>query len=64
MNSDGPDIGNGNGSPSVLTSSQSQVSMASDVHENIDLDETEQSLLEVQALKKHISVFQHKISKS
>ena len=46
MSSDGPDIiGNGTGSPSVLTSSQ--VSMASDVHENIDLDETEQSLLEV-----------------
>lgn len=57
-------MGNGAGSPSVLTSSQSQVSMTSDVHENIDLDETEQSLLEVQALKKHISVFERKIAKT
>jgi len=40
--------------------------MASDVyvHENIDLDETEQSLIEVQALKKHISIFEGKIAKS
>ena len=49
---------------SITTSSASQLSNASDVHENIDLDEAEQSLLEVHALKKHISIFQSKISKS
>ena len=38
--------------------------MASDVqNENIDFDETEQSLLEVQTLQKHISVFEDKIAK-
>ena len=47
-----------------ITSSASQLSIASDVHENIDLDETEQSLLEVQTLKKHISIFKNKIQKS
>ena len=47
-----------------ITTSNSQLSIASDVHENIDLDETEQSLLEVQMLKKHISIFQNKIQKS
>ena len=45
-------------------SSQSQVSMASELHENIDLDETEQSLMEVAALRKHISLFESKITKS
>ena len=44
---------------SITTSSASQLSNASDVHENIDLDEAEQSLLEVHALKKHISIFQN-----
>ena len=35
-----------------------------DVHENIDLDETEQSLLEVKMLQKHIGVFEGKIARS
>ena len=47
-----------------MTSSESQLSIESDVHENIDLDETEQSLLEVHALKKHISIFENEISQS
>lgn len=49
-----------------MASSQSQASMASDVYvqENIDFDETEQSLIEVQTLKKHISIFEEKIAKS
>ncbi len=49
-----------------MASSQSQASMASDVYvqENIDFDETEQSLIEVQTLKKHISIFEEKITKS
>lgn len=45
-------------------SSASQVSMGEEVYENIDIDETEQSLLEVQMLKKHISLFEVKIGKS
>lgn len=35
-----------------------------DVHESIDLDEMEQSLLEVKMLKKHINVFDGKITRS
>ena len=38
--------------------------MGEEVYENIDIDETEQSLLEVQMLKKHISIFEVKIVKS
>ena len=38
--------------------------MGEEVYENIDIDETEQSLMEVQMLKKHISIFEVKIGKS
>lgn len=47
-----------------LASSQSVASLASYVNENVDYDETEQSLLEVKYLKNHISVFETKIAKS
>lgn len=49
-----------------LGSSQSHASLTSDVHvhENIDLDETEQSQIEVLALKTQISVFEGKLAKS
>ena len=35
----------------------SQVSFASDVYENIDLDETEQNMKEVDALTEHIKYY-------
>ncbi len=47
-----------------LTSSASGVSLGTDMHENIDTDETEQSLLEVKMLQKHIGIFEAKITKS
>jgi len=34
------------------------------MHENIDVDETEQSLMEVKMLQKHIGIFEGKIAKS
>ena len=34
------------------------------MHENIDVDETEQSLMEVRMLQKHIGIFEGKIAKS
>ena len=34
------------------------------MHENIDLEETEQSLLEVKMLQKHITIFDGKIDRS
>ena len=46
---------------SEITSSHSQVSVASEVHENIDIEEVEQTILEVQVLKKHITVYEGKI---
>lgn len=47
-----------------MGSSASQMSLGTDVHENVDLDETEQSLLEVKMLQKHIALFDSKIGKS
>lgn len=47
-----------------LASSHSGVSLGTDVHENIDLEETEQSLLEVKMLQKHIAIFDGKIDRS
>ena len=34
------------------------------MHENIDLEETEQSLMELKALKNHIGVFEAKVGAS
>ena len=42
----------------------SQVSFASDVYENIDLDETEQNMKEVDALTDHIKYYNQKIETS
>ena len=47
-----------------MASNQSHYTADNEVNENIDLDETEQSLLEVQFLKRHISAFESKIAKS
>lgn len=42
------------GSTYELASSASGMSLATDVHENIDWDETEQTVVEVQALRSRI----------
>jgi len=47
-----------------MTSSASGVSLGTDMHENIDVDETEQSIMEVKMLQKHIGIFEGKIAKS
>ena len=52
------------GSTYELASSASVMSLATDVHENIDWDETEQTVAEVQALRSRIQGFQERIAKS
>ena len=47
-----------------LASSQSGVSLGSGINDNIDLEETEQSLIEVKMLQKHIAIFDGKVDRS
>ena len=51
-------------SPTNYNSMESAISYASDVYENIDLDETEQNMKDVDALSEQIRIYTNKVETS